>query len=277
MVEKAAGVVTMKSRTGQPYCVPHLQSQLEAVMVDGDVFDGEIYLHGYCLEEITSAVGRTDTQEAIDACTRKIGKIKTNTELQSALLERDAAHLIHNLRPELEFHVFDLPQIDEEFAYKVAIIHDLFNTFRNSPCLEQVVYTIINDAEDMKLHHADCVQRGYEGVMLRNYTGKYESGKRSADLQKYKTFMDSEFQILAVNPDKDGNGVFTVQNHYADNTFEVTMGSHAERVAQLANKEAYIGKWLNVQFQTLYKKTKLPQFPTGKYLRDCDVDGKPLN
>jgi DNA ligase-1 len=180
------------------------------------------------------------------------------------------------LRPRLEYHVFDLPHIQDQFQFKVASIHDLENSFKQFPHLKNVDYSIAADEVEMKLQHADAVARGYEGLMIRNTTGVYESGKRSADLQKYKTFMDAEFKILAVNPDKNGLAVFTVQNIYADNTFEVIMGSHEERLYQMQHPEQFIGEWMNIQFQTLYKKTRLPQFPTGKGIRKCNAKGEPL-
>lgn len=281
LAKKQNGVVTLESRTGQPYDVPHITAELSEVMVNGEIFDGEVYLHGYALEEITSAVGRTDPAAEIAKCLRKTLKfcgvsVIDSPEAQEAHDALTAAIEISNLRPKLEFHVFDLPHIEEKFAFKVASIHDLENVFANQPHLCHVDYTTVNDEAEMKLQHTDCVERGYEGIMLRNPEGVYESGKRSAALLKYKTFMDNEFQILAVNPDKDGHAVFTVQNRYADNTFEVTMGSHAERAFQMRNAEELIGKWLNVQFQTLYKKTHLPQFPTGKCLRACNDKGETL-
>lgn len=38
----------------------------------------------------------------------------------------------------------------------------------------------------------------------------------------------------------------------------------------LANKQLYIGKLITVQYQSRYKDTLLPQFPTGKAIRDYE-------
>jgi DNA ligase-1 len=114
------------------------------------------------------------------------------------------------------------------------------------------------------------VNQGYEGIMLRNYKGVYESGKRSNDLQKYKEFMDSEFAILDVMVAKDDGSVFLVRNDLNDRTFTVTLGSMVQRAGYLTNKELYIGKEITVSYQTRYKKTLLPQFPTGVAIRDYE-------
>ena len=106
--------------------------------------------------------------------------------------------------------------------------------------------------------------------MIRNGDGVNESGKRSADLQKYKEFLDSEFVILDVLPAKDDGSTFLVQNDLNDMTFSVTLGSMSDRAEYLANKELYIGKLITVQYQARYKDTLLPQFPTGKAIRDYE-------
>lgn len=92
--------------------------------------------------------------------------------------------------------------------------------------------------------------------------GQYESGKRSADLQKLKSFLDSEFKIVDIIPDKDGGAIFVVQNTFADNRFNVVGGSHEQRKQWIAEKESLIGELITVKYQALFKDTNIPQFPT---------------
>ena len=107
--------------------------------------------------------------------------------------------------------------------------------------------------------------------MLRNFSGLYESGKRSASLQKYKSYLDSEFIILDVVPDKQGNGIFVCKNDLNDKEFQVVMGSMGERLSYLENKDSLKGKYLTVKYQSRYKDTLLPQFPVGLQIRDGNV------
>lgn len=269
LAKKRDGVVTIESRTSQPYDLPHIHAALTVHMRDGDIWDGEIYLHGECLQDITSAVGRTDTQAKIDAAQRKYEKAVGDEKIELAYAELQEAKLIHEIRPKLEFHIFDVYS-DKTFDERVKDLDELCGIPVVSPCIQITQYVWVADAADMKVKHDDAVDRGYEGLMLRNFKGVYESGKRSADLQKYKEFVDAEFEIVDVLEAKDDGSVFAVKNNLNDLEFSVTLGSMAQRAEYLANKHLYIGKMITVRYQSRYKKTKLPQFPTGVVIRDYE-------
>ena len=234
--------VELKSRGGKEYIVPHIQDQLFKIMELGDIWDGELYIHGKYLEEIVSAVK----------------KLNTNTS-------------------SICFVVFDVVN-QSTFESRVVSLRSIQHPLAALGCdsVYVLLYESLDDEIEMKARHKHYVSCGYEGIMLRNSSGIYESGKRSADLQKYKEFADAEFQIVDVVPDKDGGAVFVVQNIFADNQFNVVGGSHEQRKQWLASKEALIGKWITVKYQTLYKDTKIPQFPTLVSFRETDSNGNPL-
>jgi DNA ligase-1 len=273
LAKKRDGVVTIESRTSQIYDIPHIHEALVIHMQDGDIWDGEIYLHGEALQDITSAVGRTDPQAKIDAAKRKVEKLSQPgsdyEKFELAQQELEEAKLIAYIRPRLEFHIFDVHS-DKTFDERVKDLDTLTGIPVVSPCIKITQYVWVADAADMKVKHDDSVDRGYEGLMLRNFKGVYESGKRSTDLQKYKEFVDAEFEILDVIPDKEDGSRFVVRNNLNDRTFTVTLGSMAQRAEYLANKKLYIGKMITVSYQSRYKKTKLPQFPTGVVIRDYE-------
>ncbi len=275
------GVATLQSRTNQSYDVPHLKEQLEAFKKDHPhrYLDGEIYKHGYSLEDIISAVKRTDTQGEIDKCLRKCAKYRDDFESEESIeahKELEHATMIHKLRPELEYHIFDVPS-DKEFTDRLADLGDLFAASCQYEGIRITMYDIAEDEADMKRLHRLAVDDGFEGLMLRNFSGLYESGKRSGDLQKYKTFLDKEFLVLDIVPDSEDGCRFILQNDLKDNTFKAVMGDMAQRAMYLKFKSRYIDKWLNCQFQTRYKKTLKPQFATGKYFRDCNEFGEVLD
>ena len=269
LAKKRDGIVTIESRTSQAYDIPHIHAALSIHMQEGDIWDGEVYLHGEVLQDITSAVGRTDTQAKIDAAQRKYEKAVGDEKIALAFQELEEAKLIHEIRPKLEFHIFDVVS-DKTFDERVKDLDTLCGIPVVSPCIQITQYVWVADADDMKVKHDDSVDRGYEGLMLRNFKGVYESGKRSTDLQKYKEFVDAEFEILDVIPDKEDGSRFVVRNNLNDRTFTVTLGSMAQRAEYLANKHLYIGKMITVRYQSRYKKTKLPQFPTGVVIRDYE-------
>lgn len=262
--------ITLESRTGQRYSIPHIEEELLVIMADGDVLDGEIYLHGEVLQDITSAVKRTDTQKEVDNALR-VALRSTGQECDYANNDLLKAESIHSLRPNLEFIVFDLPASPKLFDERMHDLENYATRFKSGGKVKEIDYRKVDDELHMKELHRDAVSRGYEGVMLRNSFGKYESGKRSGDLQKYKTFVDSEFLILDVVPAKDNGSTFLVRNDLNGLTFNVTLGDMKQRKHQLDNKYNYIGKYLTVQYQSRYKETLLPQFPSGKVIRDGSV------
>lgn len=266
------GCITLESRTGQPWDVPHLTKELMWYMNPGDILDTEIYVHGYVLQDITSAVKRTDTQAAIDKWQRKYDKAVGDEAIAEAYAELQNAHLIHELRPKLELHVFDVPS-EKPWYQRLEDLKEYALRFSDLGKVKLTENPIAFSEEEMKILHKDAVRRGYEGVMLRNKMGMYESGKRSADLQKYKEFVDEEFEILDILPAKDDGSVYLLKNNLNDLTFTCTMGDMADRAKALAEKHLRIGKFLNVDFQSRYKGTLLPQFPTGNYIRE----GKMIN
>lgn len=230
--------VFLMSRGGKYYTVPHVQEELMEIMVVGEVYDGELFVHGWVLEDIVSASK----------------KISDKTQ-----------HLM--------YYIFDTVN-DKPYKDRVE---DMYNDRVDSTrSIDILTYTTVKDEEDMKRQHKWYVSQGYEGIMLRNYDGMYESGKRSADLQKFKIFLDEEFKITDIVEDKNGNAVFEVWDEVAQAHFNVTYGDFEQRKYQLANKHLFIGKYLNVKFQTRYKESRLPQFPCGQYIRDCDANGNPV-
>lgn len=273
LAKKKNGVVTLESRTGQLYDIPHLLAELDGAMQEGDVLDGEVYLHGYALQTIVSAVKRTDPDKEIKKAKKKVDKLTDNSlqdDIDEAMAELQEALLIKKIRPLLEFHVFDKPELDIPFVTRLAWLEDYMGRFIGSDRIKAVVYETVVNEKDMLIRHKAAVAAGFEGLMLRNLLGLYESGKRSADLQKYKHFIDSEFLILDIIADKDGLAVFVVQNTFAPNTFQVIMGSKEQKAEYLRNKEKYIGKLLTVKYQTLYKDSLKPQFPVGVVIRDYE-------
>lgn len=228
--------VELKSRGGKEYEVEHVKTSLMECMTVGDIWDGELYIHGKYLEEIVSAVKKPN-KDTLD----------------------------------LWFVVFDVVN-DEKFSNRIKDVVAIHGRTIGHQ-VDALTYDDVSDEDQLKELHKLYVSEGYEGIMLRNYAGVYESGKRSADLQKRKDFMDEEFEIIGVREDRNGNAVFEVYDTTAKTTFTVTYGDFEQRKYQLNNPKEFIGKMLTVKYQCRYKDSKLPQFPTGVMVRE----GKVLN
>ncbi len=276
MAKKANGVVTLASRMGKPYNVPHIIKELEEIMQEGDVWDGELYVHGEVLEDINSAVKREDAydkwmkaEKALDAYALENGE----EEYDRLLNEVDSTSFIYGLRKRMEFHVFDI--VKEGLTFKERLVDFQFKAALHSDLgsIRFVEYVFCSTFEELKRLHDVYRQKGYEGIMWRSPEGLYESGKRSSGLQKYKEFFDMEMQIIGYVEDKNGNAVLVVFDPVPEERLEVTYGDFDARKDQIANFENYRGKWLTVQIQSRFKKTLRAQFPTGKLIRAGRVIG----
>ena len=286
--DRQHSVISMTSRTGQPYTVPHLERALHECRVEaGDNLDGEIYYHGASLQDITSAVKREDTQGEIDKVNRDIARLGANYRrpskidgVESPTLHEELLHAkyIHWLRPRLTLVLFDVAVEGMPWHMRLEQLN-LFKSFIISDFIEVISYTRVHSEETMIHLHDDARERGFEGVMERNRYGLYESGKRSADLQKYKSMVgdnvedkDTEFLIIGMKADKNGNGVYICKNNLNDRPFSVVWGSFAERLEALKNADKIINKkFLKVKYQTRYDDTLLPQFPAGAGIREGKV------
>ncbi len=234
--------VELRSRGGKEYDVRHIQDELMRVMLDGEMLDGELYIPGKELEEISSAVKRASNPD----------------------------HAV------LQYWVFDAPEADCPFKNRVLNVESL-PTRALLKYVRIVAHEVVTDESHMRKLHKQYVSEGYEGIMLNNMRGEYLSGpSRSEDIQKYKEMIDEEFKVVGVEKDRNGNAVLVCVDSTTGTTFGVTFGDFSKRKHQLEHPEEYVGKWLTVAYQKRYKDSNLPQFPVGKAIRECDEYGNPL-
>lgn len=262
--------VELKSRMGEEIILPHIAEQLIEIMEPGEIYDGEAYLHGPALQEINSAVQRTDTQAKIDECLRKVekaryAKVYDEEKHKKASAELDNAYLIHDLRPRLEFHVFDIVDLKQKFKHRLVDLTSIARRFEKTTHIKQVEYKVAYSLEELTEQLKDCISRGYEGIMYRFADGMYESGKRSAFLWKFKLFFDEEFEIVGSHKDKQGGIIFELKNNLNDEEFDCVMGDYGWRLA--VADDDFTGQYMTVKFQARNKGTLIPQFGTGKDIR----------
>ena len=153
---------------------------------------------------------------------------------------------------------------------------------------------IIDNHRLVKRKHDEYVKEGYEGIMIRNSNGGYKMSKRSADLQKYKSFQDDEYIIIGAeqgtgseegcvvwictNIDRQIEGIIEMAAYPSSNwervpdtaIFKVRpRGSFEERKELYRNSKEYLGKLLTVRYQELTDDGK-PRFPVGLGIRDYE-------
>ena len=198
-----------------------------------EVVDGEFYAHGEFLEDIISCVKKPSG---------------------------------NRLENQITFNLFDLPLNRGYEAYKNLNTNNLTN-------IEIVDTTLVNSIEEAKVLLDKYVAMGYEGVILRNvntYEEAYPTGGiRTAQIQKWKEFLDEEFTVINVVSDKDGKGLYVCKTKEGKEFNVTPKCSHEQKKYILDNKEEFIGKELTVRYQEL-TALGIPKFGRGIAIRDYE-------
>ena len=105
----------------------------------------------------------------------------------------------HDGRPNVEFYVFDKWNDQRVFRDRINFVHDLTMTFDPQERVSAVAHYDVYSYDDIVFWEQRCLQRGYEGVMLRDPNGRYKQNRstlREGILLKVKRFQDSEAEVL---------------------------------------------------------------------------------
>lgn len=243
------GEIVMESRKGTSiYHFDKLRHQFSQNLAKEEhiVFDGELYVDTLPFEKINGLV-----------------RLKKANEEQFNEINK------------IQYHIYDIiDKSDLSCDYdmrrqKMEYIEKKYNLNEDESLIKVSSNTIINTLDDVDTCHAKFVSQGYEGLILRNMDGKYEINKRSYDLQKYKHFMDEEFEIIDYGQgsgDEKGLIIFKCKTK-DDKEFSVRpRGTRETRRAMFKEGDTYIGKQLTVIFQE-YSVEGIPRFPVGKSIR----------
>lgn len=134
--------------------------------------------------------------------------------------------------------------------------------------LRLVETVVAADEADMTERFIEFLAAGYEGLMIRTTSGKYEH-KRSYGLQKVKTFDDAEFKITAVESGRGrmSNKAIFVCETTTGESFRCKMAGSLDVLSDIfASAGEFVGQLLTVKFQGL-TEAGVPRFPIGMRLR----------
>lgn len=240
LAAKEDGVVTLYSRSGDIFDLPHIARELDCLL-EGSVIDGELYCHGVPFQKVASWIKKQHIETA---------RISYNVY--------DIAEMGGRRDFPMTERVMLLQTMELAYSGTVTVVHTDVARNRNEVYDYQRLY----------------VERGYEGAIVRIPTGKYQYGYRSYGLLKVKTFTDEEFKIVggqpgvgrmkdccifvcALDPAKPSGRTFNV----------VPRGTEAERQAYLRNLPQLKGKMLKVKFFGR-SEDGIPRFPIGLGVRE---------
>ena len=175
---------------------------------EGETIDGELYVHGMALQDISSLV-RTQKNQS----------------------------------PRLVYHCYDLVS-EDTFPVRLNIIQGKMERLKYSLAVE--TFHVINQSSITNYFNHFRAE-GYEGAIVRWGQSGYQDGKRVKYLMKVKDFISKEYKVKNIVPSSEGmarlvcnskGGEFKVFAH----------GTHVQKREILVNKEKYIGKYIVVEF-----------------------------
>ena len=257
LIYKENDRIIFQSRQNTIYDVfDHLVPELQHLMSQFDdqdnlILDGELYTHGMPFEQITSMVRSSK------------GKRK-NIE-------------------ELNYHVYDCFYSGETNLEKNSMhYNDRYQVLKRAfgdtiySKLILVETTLVDNKLDIENFHTHytTLRNPYECVMIRTPNGAYKQQGRSKDLQKYKKFMDEEFEVVGHHEGTGGHSgtpIFECKSNVnREKTFGVTMqGTLESKRRMMENVESYYGKMLTVKYQEKSAEG-IPRFPVGIGFRDYE-------
>jgi DNA ligase-1 len=243
IVYKLNDKIMFQSRTGTYFeTMEHLEDDLQNIFkkYPDIVLDGELYTFQIPFEELAGLIKK-----------KKI----TNSD-------KEKLSIIH-------YNIYDVIDENESFDNRLEILKNIFKSAKYKKLL--LVNSLnCKDIENFKILFTQFVEDGYEGIMLRNISGKYKCNYRSNDLQKYKEFQEDEYEIVNYKEadGKDKGTVIWVCKTKDSKEFSVRpRGTQEQRREWFQKGDKYIGKMLTVIYQEL-SELNVPRFPVGKAIRD---------
>lgn len=250
-----SGNILLTSRTSKPFM--YVDKIREHIMSIYSVFgcdlilDGELYSHKLPFSVISGAIRSTKKKSEHD-------------------------HL-------LEYWIFDIVDTTCTYKKRMEILSDIRDWYfekysEDKRVLYFELYELIEKESELIEYHDKYVKDGFEGVIIRNFDGKYLLEKRSNDLQKFKSFEDSEFEIVGfkLGTGTEEGAIIFVCKWNNEQTFDVRpRGAIGDRIEKGKRGNEFIGKMLTVRYQPSVKqsdvdKNELPRFPIGIDIRDYE-------
>lgn len=247
---KENGIVKLWFRSGKLITtVPHINEQLNLIMLNGEILDGELYIHNMEFNSFT-------------------GSIRANVNLNEQITDQ------------IQYHIYDTPRIGkymeiDSFNLRFNELSKRLQHKDVTPHLHLVETHVVNSFEEAKVHYLNWLSNNYEGMMFRNINMPYEQ-KRSYNLLKYKDFDEEEFKIIDYVIDERkfyNNGIEYIYDYKlvciteSGIIFGARMkGNQADLAKMFVDPESLKGKYATVQFFGYTPDGSL-RFPVSKTIR----------
>ncbi len=236
---KHENITRLYTRSGKVInTLPTVVYELNQIMNNGDIFDGELYIHRADFNEFTGSI-RAD--------------VNINEEITS----------------KVEYHMYDVPRINgitEETPFIAR--YNMLKELELPNSIKLVETHIVNSFEEALPYYDKWISEEYEGMMFRNIDMPYEQ-KRSYNLLKYKDMVDEEFEVVDVIIENHGTMKHYMVECITRNGIKFTakMKGTQEGLSNLfSSPRDIIGKMATVQYFGYTPKGSL-RFPVAKTIR----------
>lgn len=219
LAHKRNGKIILQSRGNKEYNLPHIVEAL-SFLSEGTVLDGELFHRDLDLQTINSLVRRPRAESR-----------------------------------QIQYWLYDI-MTDQTYSIRRKQLADLVgphidvNTNGQGP-LVILGAEEVHSPEDVTRLHAQFVEQGFEGGILRTANGKYRAGYRSPDLLKIKSWLDNEFRIIGWTTGKGKFQSVPIFRCVTDEgqEFDVSpTGTQEQRAEMLANADSLVGKMMTVKY-----------------------------
>lgn len=248
--------LTYHSRTGEDWTnkmcwmdeilLPKISKELLDMMVEeGACLDGELYLPGYSVNDINSFVKNT--------------QLAQHYKLQYWCYDICCENMSASSRRELIYKTLYKKGLLFNEVYGVFANKEEHLNNKNQFVLLQT-YDIQNIEEAITFRD-NFIEKGFEGLILRNPSAEYQFGKRNQAMFKFKKVDDGKFIIVDITSEHKRNDLplFVCRNDINDELFECSINKPQDvQREMLIHKEKYIGKYMQVEFRARSGINKVP-------------------
>ena len=209
-----AGAVFAYSRNGKYILsINHILAELGCRLLPGVILDGELYIHGRKLQELTSLIKCTQTDSNL-----------------------------------LEFVCYDV-MLDKGYSERHEFIKSRYDDLNYT----KVARTFFADGRSVKQLLDLSIRAGYEGLVVRLGGEGYAAGTRSRSLLKLKQCFDGEFLVIGVEQSKDGWAILKCLAQSGAVFKTSAPGTMEQKHEVWANRDKYLNRVITVEFFELTK------------------------
>lgn len=221
------------------------------------ILDGELYAHSIHSEDpslITSKDGKEMDNFGI---IQSICTITSKTP--------------HPLEDQIKLHIFDIVDLTGKLDQKsrFQILNSLFDNDVAYDHLVKTPFKTAKSIDDVIKNLDHFVDKGYEGLIIRDRLNFYKTKGRSLQMRKVKYFTDKEYKIVGTHLDygvTKENFVWVCEDEEGNEVRAKPTGSVESRVRMYKSRDDYIGKLATVKLQN-YSGNGIPRFPICKGIR----------